>query len=193
MTPAKPSARKTLRQSLIARREALPLTQRQALSADICAHLHELLGALQPSRVGFCWPYRAEPDILPAVTRWLSDAPGREAALPVVPDQAGALVFHRWAPGVPMQHDRFGIPQPVERREILPDLILVPVNGFDAQGYRIGYGGGFFDRTLAALRAQVTTVGVGFELARLDSVLPEVHDLPLDWILTEAGYQQTRP
>lgn len=193
MTPAKPSARKALRYSLIARREALPVMQRQALSAVICAHLLELLGTLQPSRVGFCWPYRAEPDILPAVARWLSDAPGRVAALPVVPDQAGVLVFHRWAPGVPMQHDRFGIPQPVERSEILPDLILVPVNGFDAQGYRIGYGGGFFDRTLAALRAQVTTVGVGFELARLDSVLPEVHDLPLDWILTEAGYQQTRP
>jgi 5-formyltetrahydrofolate cyclo-ligase len=192
VTPAKHSARKALRQSLIARREALPAAQRLALSTQICGHLLGLLAVLKPSRLGFCWPYRAEPDILPAIEQWLADAAGREAALPVVPDQAGVLAFHRWMPGARMQYDRFGIPQPVERFELCPDLILVPVNGFDAQGYRIGYGGGFFDRTLASLGPQTHTVGVGFELARLDSVQPEVHDLPLDWILTEAGYQPTR-
>lgn len=87
-----------------------------------------------------------------------------------------------------MRPDRFGIPQPVEQVTLDTDLLLVPVNGFDAKGYRIGYGGGYFDRTLASLSPQPLTVGVGFELSRLESIEPQAHDRPLDWIVTEAGY-----
>lgn len=85
-----------------------------------------------------------------------------------------------------MVADRYGIPAPQGTPQLQPDLLLVPVNGFDARGYRIGYGGGYFDRTLAGADRPVT-VGIGFELARLDDVQPEAHDLPLDWIVTEAG------
>jgi 5-formyltetrahydrofolate cyclo-ligase len=70
---------------------------------------------------------------------------------------------------------------------LMPDLILLPLNGFDAAGYRLGYGGGYFDRTLAALSPRPLAVGVGFEINRLDSIQPESHDQRLDWIVTEAG------
>lgn len=192
VTPAIHLGRKQLRQHLIACREALPADERRDLSERICAHLLDLLARLQPATLGFCWPYRAEPDIVAAIVVWLAEDERRQAALPVVPDLPGPLEYCRWRPDAAMQRDRFGIPQPIERITLKPELILVPVNGFDAQGYRIGYGGGFFDRTLAGLVPRPLTVGIGFELARLDSIVPEVHDLPLDWIITEAGSQQTQ-
>lgn len=86
-----------------------------------------------------------------------------------------------------MLTDRFGIPAPQGTPRAALQAVLVPVNGFDARGYRVGYGGGFFDRTLASLRPAPISIGVGFELARLEDVRPQAHDLPLDWIVTEAG------
>ncbi|WP_018608552.1 5-formyltetrahydrofolate cyclo-ligase [Uliginosibacterium gangwonense] len=180
--------RKALRQALIARREALTADERLQLTVTLNTHLLELLARLQPRTLGFCWPYRGEADILPAVTTWLAADSGRQAALPIVPEQPGPLRFYRWQPGAAMQQDRFGIPQPVEHVTLDTDLLLVPVNGFDAKGYRIGYGGGYFDRTLASLTPQPVTVGVGFELSRLESIEPQAHDRPLDWLVTEAGY-----
>lgn len=180
--------RKVLRQTLIARREALTADERLQLTTALHAHLLELLERLQPRTLGFCWPYRGEADVLPAVSTWLAADARRQAALPIVPDVPGPLRFHRWQPGAAMRPDRFGIPQPVEQVTLDTDLLLVPVNGFDAKGYRIGYGGGYFDRTLASLSPQPVTVGVGFELARLESIEPQAHDRPLDWVVTEAGY-----
>lgn len=180
--------RKVLRQALIARREALTADERLQLTAALNTHLLELLERLPARTLGFCWPYRGEADILPAVSTWLAADTHRQAALPVVPETPGPLRFHRWQPGAAMQPDRFGIPQPVEHVTLDTDLLLVPVNGFDAKGYRIGYGGGYFDRTLASLSPQPVTVGVGFELSRLESIEPQAHDRPLDWLVTEAGY-----
>lgn len=180
--------RKTLRQTLIARREALSADERNALEERIGAHLCTLLDRLPAQIIGFCWPYRGEADILPALCAWQAEKAGRILALPVVPQAPGPLSFHYWKQGVPMQADQFGIPAPVAQAQVVPDLLIVPVNGFDARGYRIGYGGGYFDRTLAAWQPPPLTVGVGFELARLESVEPQAHDRPLDWIVTEAGY-----
>jgi 5-formyltetrahydrofolate cyclo-ligase len=83
--------------------------------------------------------------------------------------------------------DRYGIPTPAHGDFLIPEVLLLPVNGFDAAGYRIGYGGGYFDRTLASLLPRPLVVGVGFELARLDSISPEPHDQRLDAMVTEAG------
>ena len=83
--------------------------------------------------------------------------------------------------------DRYGIPTPMAGDWLQPELILLPLNGFDAAGYRLGYGGGFFDRTLAALSPRPLAVGVGFEINRLESIHPETHDQRLDWLVTEAG------
>jgi len=114
-------------------------------------------------------------------------AQGATTALPVVVGRELPLVFREWHPGVPLAPGALGIPHPVGSRELVSQAILVPVNGFDALGYRLGYGGGFFDRTLAALAGSTVSIGVGYELARVDTVRPQSWDLPLDWLVTERG------
>ncbi|MDR0634402.1 MAG: 5-formyltetrahydrofolate cyclo-ligase, partial [Azoarcus sp.] len=109
----------------------------------------------------------------------------RVAALPVVVAKDAPLIFRRWLPGQALARDRYGIPFPPCGEAIEPELVLVPLNAFDARGYRLGYGGGYFDRTLSAMRPR--TAGIGFELGREADVLPRAHDYPLDWLVTEAG------
>ncbi len=181
-----PIDRKALRQRLLAEREALPPELREQYTAAIARHLLTLLAQLAPRTLAFCWPYRGEADLRPALLAWQAADPLRQLALPVVPETAGPLTFHCWDPARPLALDRFGIPSPQTAPRCQPEVVLVPVNGFDARGYRLGYGGGFFDRTLAETAAPVS-VGIGFELARLADVQPQAHDLPLDWIITEAG------
>jgi 5,10-methenyltetrahydrofolate synthetase len=84
-----------------------------------------------------------------------------------------------------MATDRHGIPVPADGEDVVPEVVLVPLNAFDARGFRLGYGGGYFDRTLETLQA--TAIGVGFELGRAATVFPQDHDRPMDWIVTEAG------
>jgi 5-formyltetrahydrofolate cyclo-ligase len=179
--------RQSLRQQLIAERETMMPMLRMQLTAEILPALGELLDRLNPQTVGFCWPFRGEADLREFLSLWRAQGPNRTLALPVVHDEVASMAFHSWRPGVAMGADRFGIPFPQGTPVVHPDLLVVPLNGFDARGYRIGYGGGFFDRTLAQLSPAPVTVGVGFEIARLDDVQPESHDVPLDWIVTEAG------
>lgn len=182
-----PTERQALRQRLIAERESLLPTQRLQLTAEILPTLGALLDRLQPQTVGFCWPFRGEADLREFLSLWRAQGAGRQLALPVVHEAEARMAFHAWRPGTAMGIDRFGIPYPEGTPAVHPQLLLVPLNGFDARGYRIGYGGGFFDRTLAALKPAPVTVGVGFGIARVDDVRPEPHDVPLDWILTEDG------
>lgn len=179
--------RKTLRKQAIAAREALPADTRAALSARIEAHLEILLKTLAPRTLAFCWPWRGEVDLVAWVGRWLAADPGRRAALPEVTEPAQPMGFRRWQPGDAMAVDHHGIPVPVDGARVTPDVILIPLNVFDAAGYRLGYGGGYFDRTLAALAPPPLCIGVAFELARTDSTHPQPHDRPMDWIVTEAG------
>lgn len=95
------------------------------------------------------------------------------------------MVFRHWTPETRLVPDRHGIPHPPCGEPVVPDAVLVPVNAFDANGYRIGYGGGYFDRTLAVM--DTTAIGVGFELGRVLSVHPQPYDRPMNWIVTEAG------
>lgn len=177
--------RRALRSAALSAREALTETARGALTHRLQDHLEQLLERLAPRTLGFCWPFRAEPDLRHFVAGWLGADTARRAALPVVLDREAPLTFRRWVPGMQLQPDRHGIPHPPAGEDLLPDLVLVPLNAFDAQGYRLGYGGGYFDRTLEVLPA--CAVGVGFELGRVDSVLPQPHDRPMAWIVTEAG------
>lgn len=183
--PAASERRKQLRAHGIATREALTPAHRSALMRKLEQHLDELVGRLAPDTLGFCWPYRGEPDLRDWVTRWLAAGEVRRALLPVVPHKAGPMVFRQWHPGMEMPLDRHGIPHPPTGEAILPDMILVPCNAFDAHGFRVGYGAGYFDRTLAVM--QPVAVGIGFEFARADTVWPQPHDRPMDWIVTEGG------
>lgn len=179
------AARKALRRAAITRREAMTQTAREALTGRLEVHLSALLDTLQPGCLAFCWPFRGEPDLRPFIRRWLAAGQARRAALPVVLDRHRAMVFRAWTPNTRLVPDRHGIPHPPAGPALIPDVVLVPVNAFDAAGYRIGYGGGYFDRTLA--ETDMIAIGVGFEIGRVESVLPQAHDRPMQWIVTEAG------
>ncbi len=175
--------RRALRRDMVARRAALSEAEHDVLSARIVAHLIAALPA--PRVVAFCWPIKHEPDVRAIVPHWAGC--GTRAALPVVVQEGAPLAFRHWAPETPLEPDRYGIPTPMAGEWLIPDLILLPLNGFDGEGYRLGYGGGYFDRTLAALTPRPLAVGVGFEINRLPSIRPESHDQRLDWLVTEAG------
>jgi 5-formyltetrahydrofolate cyclo-ligase len=189
---AKP--RRALRQALLERRRSLSSAELEHHSERIRALLQEAFPHFASQRVGFCWPCNNEPDLRPLIASWASAGrPGFRALLPVVLGEKLGLAFRAWSPTVAMCLDRYGIPTPATGEFLIPEALLIPVNGFDAAGYRIGYGGGYFDRTLAALCPRPLAVGVGFELARLDSIDPEPHDQPLDVMVTEAGVFRPSP
>jgi 5,10-methenyltetrahydrofolate synthetase len=176
------------------------LLARELLSEQEVARLSELLVGnllrtfLDPpgKRVGFCWPIRNEPDVRPAIHAWLKM--GVIAALPVAPSQQQALTFRLWQPESPLALDGKGIPAPLnDAPEVVPDALLIPLNAFDARGYRLGYGGGFFDRTLAVMSApRPLAIGIGFELGRVADVQPKAHDKTMDWLITEKGAWRVR-
>ena len=182
------TARRALRRALIAQREALPPETVAAWSRAICTHLQREFPQLAQQRVAFCWPIRNEADLRPLIADWLNaGSPSFVPLLPVVVAAESSLAFRRWSPAAALEVDRYGIPTPGAGDFITPEAILIPVNAFDGEGYRLGYGGGYFDRTLASLTPRPLAIGVGFELARVASVLPEAHDVRLDAIVTEAG------
>jgi 5-formyltetrahydrofolate cyclo-ligase len=143
--------------------------------------------------IGAYWPIKGEFDPLPALHRWKEDGElleeplRRRIGLPVVDPQTKTLSFHVWYPGCPMQEDAYNIPKPRDTEEIVPTLLFVPCLGYAPGGYRLGYGGGFYDRTLAQLTPKPFTVGLGFAHGYLDDFTPEEHDVPLDALLNENG------
>lgn len=175
--------RRELRRAMVERRAALDDAGHAALSARIAGHA--LAALARPAVAAFCWPIKHEPDVRAIVTAWA--AVGARAALPVVVAEDAPLLFREWTPETPLTADRYGIPTPAAGAWLTPDLILLPLNGFDGAGYRLGYGGGYFDRTLAALVPRPLAVGVGFEINRIASIQPAPHDQRLDWIVTENG------
>ncbi len=181
------AARLELRRRLIAARESLGAAEHARRSAAVEAHLETLLARLAPPTLGFCWPYRGEFDARALVTRWLAGDGARRGALPVVEARGAPLAWRRWTPGCPLADDVHGIPYPVDGEALSPQLLLIPCNGFDARGTRLGYGAGYFDRTLAAMVPPPLAVGVAFELARVDDLQPQAHDRPMDWLVTERG------
>lgn len=178
--------RKALRLELVGRRQAMDAAALTPLHAALETRVEALLAQLGPASVGFTWPYRGEFDALPLMRRWLAADPARWAALPVVGEKGQPMTFRRWTPDTVMATDRYGIPYPADGEAVVPALLLIPCNGFDGRGYRLGYGAGHYDRTLAALVPTPVAVGVAIEDGRLDDLQPQPHDLPMDWIVTEA-------
>lgn len=182
--------RKAQRAELIARREALPVGERRAWNETITTLLLQGFPVPAGTIVGFCWPYKAEFDPRFALRAWRER--GVTSALPEVVAKGEPLKFRKWQPGVPMRAGVYGIPFPVDTEEVCPDLAIVPMNGFDEQAYRLGYGGGYFDRTLAALGGGIVSVGVSYEALRLRTIYPQQHDIPMDYVITEAGIHVLR-
>jgi len=190
----RPLERAALRQEKIAAREALSEAQHRCLSTAVAANLAQLLQRCQPRILGFCWPIRAEFDCRPLVETWL--VKGAQSCLPKVIAPGEVLEFRAWRPDSEMHLDRYGIAYPASGESLCPDVLLLPVNAFDGAGYRLGYGAGYFDRTLARYAAQghpPLAIGVGFELARVPSIHPAAHDIPLDAVVTEGGVQVFSP
>jgi 5,10-methenyltetrahydrofolate synthetase len=117
----------------------------------------------------------------------LDDSVLRRIGLPVVDKVTKTLKFHAWYPGCDMEEDAYNIPKPKDTEVVVPTLLFVPCVGYGPGGYRLGYGGGFYDRTLAALQPQPFTVGLGFTVGFLPDFSPEPHDVPLDGLLNENG------
>jgi 5-formyltetrahydrofolate cyclo-ligase len=179
--------RKAERERLIAWRMAVPAEQRRAWSAAIEASLRALL-ARQPGALGVYWPFRAEFDPRPLID-W-AVAAGRTIALPVVVDKKGPLEYRAWRPGETLVDGVWGIPVPEQLNLVTPAAVLAPLVGYDEDCYRLGYGGGYFDRTLAALSPRPVAIGVGFEAQRLDTIHPQNFDIPMDVIVTENGIRR---
>lgn len=175
--------RAALRREMIARRQALPAEVHRQASTVILARLADRLQARQAGRVAFCWPIRGEVDCRSLIGQLL--ASGWQAAMPTVIAAQAPMEFRAWTPTCRMTSDPHGIPVPAERSLVIPDVVLLPLVAFDAAGYRLGYGGGYFDRTLAALRPRPLSIGVGFACVGVADLRPGPHDILLDEIITE--------
>jgi 5-formyltetrahydrofolate cyclo-ligase len=174
--------RKAERARLIALRCALPAEERARHSAAIAHTLDEMMAADSNEIVSVYWPIRAEPDL----RSWMRAAcrRGRRIALPVAVELGQPLTFREWRPDSRMARGLWKIPYPADGREVSPTRVLAPLVGFDSACYRLGYGGGFFDRTLAAMTRNPVVVGVGYPQLRISTIFPQGHDVPMDWIVT---------
>lgn len=177
--------RKAQRIELIARREKLDAGLRRRWSERMTTLLEQGFPILAGRVVGFCWPFKNEFDARFAIRYWRDR--GATAALPEVVAKGQPLLFRKWWPGASTVPGVYDIPVPAGTEIVVPDAAVVPMNGFDERGYRLGYGGGYFDRTLAALAPRPLAIGVGFEFARLPTIFPQPHDIPMDFVVTEAG------
>ncbi|MGC2411805.1 MAG: 5-formyltetrahydrofolate cyclo-ligase [Stellaceae bacterium] len=172
------------RERLIALRQGLPASERRQSGERIAEGLRTLLSE-RPGILGVYWPFRAEFDPRPLID-W-AVAAGRVVALPVVIDKKGPLEYRAWKPGERLVDGVWNIPVPERRAVVTPAIVLAPLVGFDRASYRLGYGGGYFDRTLAALMPQPMAIGVGFAFQELATIHPQPFDVPMDWIVTESG------
>ena len=181
--------RKAERARLLAERAATPVGVRQDAAERITPHLDLLIrarfGRFEDLTISAWWPIKAELNL----RHWLEDlvARGATVALPVVLTPGTPLVFRPWTPDCHMVQGFWKIPVPAEGPEVIPDVTLAPVVGWDAAGFRLGYGGGYFDRTLAALLPRPFAIGVGLQLAQVQTIFPQPHDIAMDEIVTEVG------
>jgi 5,10-methenyltetrahydrofolate synthetase len=183
--------KRALRKKLVEQRLNMPDRLRRA---DLLQQVLRIwLVGRTDTVIGAYWPIKGEFDPLPALHRWkedgeLLDEPQlRRIGLPVVDKLHQTLKFHAWFPGCPMEEDAYGIPKPKDTDVVVPTLLFVPCVGYGVGGYRLGYGGGFYDRTLAQLRPRPYTAGLGFAAGFIPSLEPEPHDVPLDAVLNELG------
>jgi len=177
--------RKGQREALLRARVDAGAEKRKGWNAAIEPQLRQIVSERRPASVGFYWPFKGEFDPRPLARELV--AGGTAMALPTVVQPKTPLEFRRWTPGIEMEIGVYNIPFPKARDVLMPELLLVPLVGFDGAGFRLGYGGGYYDRTIASYPARPYALGIGYELSRLETIYPQAHDLAMDVIVTEIG------
>ncbi len=174
--------RKAARERLLRERSAFSEDYRSRQAVEIERALEAILADLPPVSLSLYWPIRGEPDL----RAWMGKlaANGVRIALPVAVALGQPLLFRVWQPRARLARGLWKIPYPADGAELIPDVVIAPLVGFDQACYRLGYGGGFFDRTLAKLAPKPLAIGVGYPSAVLQTIFPQPHDIPMDWIVT---------
>ena len=172
---------------LIAQRVSISSTDRVRWNRLISDQVINLLASPAPQVIGGYWPFRGEFD--PRTAMHYLHSKGARLALPRVVKREAPLQFLEWRPGAPLIGDLFDVPVPEFAIPLIPKVLLIPVVGIDSNGFRLGYGTGYFDRTLAALTPAPVKIAVGYELSRVATIYPQAHDIPMDFLVTEAGVQ----
>lgn len=178
--------KRALRRAMIAWRGGLDDRARSQAAAGVLAMWRLERPVRTPAVVSGFWPMAEELDIRPLMTELVEQ--GCQLALPVVVAKRQPLVFRAWRPGDPLEEGVFGTLHPSPQcQEIVPDALIVPLLACDEEGWRLGFGGGFYDRTLEGLRVtkNVTAIGVGFDAQLVSDVPHGPGDQRLDWLLTD--------
>jgi 5-formyltetrahydrofolate cyclo-ligase len=185
--------RKAERERLIKARCSVSAQYRAEQAVIIAQRLEQIVAdsGLNAPAVSTYWPIRGEPDLRP----WMHTLcqAGVRVALPVAVALAQPLIFREWRPKARLARGLWNIPYPADGELIVPNVVIAPVVGFDHECYRLGYGGGFFDRTLAQLRPKPLAIGVGYANAELRTIFPQPHDIPMDWLVTGSENRRRLP
>jgi 5-formyltetrahydrofolate cyclo-ligase len=177
------SERQDLRDQLLAARQAIQ--NRAEVERALLARVSRWLRTMPVTRLAFYWPIRGEPDLRRTMLAWLGEDVQRRVGLPVIVDRL--LEFAPWTADTPMMQGPLGIAVPTRHARMTPQLLLIPCVGIDSMRYRLGFGGGYYDRTLAVMSPRPVTVGVAFDCTRVNTIKPEPHDVRLDLVITERG------
>ncbi len=183
------AGRQALRRDLYARRAAA-LRDDPAITVKLNAAIASWLEEHDFETVAFYRPFRHEPDITPALLEWTRGAQHRILAVPVVEDTQNAIMHFSVFEAGDVRYGAYGIEEPAHDSAVVPDVIFAPCVGVTAQGYRLGNGGGFYDRYLAkscASSKKIVTVAVGLEVLRLEYFTALEHDVAFDFVATESG------
>ncbi|MEE4015751.1 5-formyltetrahydrofolate cyclo-ligase [Roseibium sp. FZY0029] len=177
--------RKSERSRLYEKRKGLTSTERAETTAALIDQLRSVVEAIDFQTISLYWPIRGEPDLRPLMTELCTS--GRTVLLPVVREKQSPLIFRPWRPGCAMTRGLWNIPVPEEGPSLRPEVVIAPLVGVDADFYRLGNGGGYYDRTLASLPARPLTIGVGFAFCRIPSIFPMPWDVPMDKVVLDTG------
>ncbi len=177
--------RKTQCADPLLKRLAIKKMQRRRGSARVTQLLTEGFPILCSKIVRFFWPFQGQFDPRFAIHQIRKH--GATVALPVVSRKGSPLQFREWRPGVRVSKGVFDLPVPEGIAVVRPQAMLISPVGFDSRGYRLGYGGGYFDQTFAILRSQPLKIGMASELFRIAKIQPQPYDVPMEFIVTEPG------
>jgi 5,10-methenyltetrahydrofolate synthetase len=165
----------------------LALPDRLERAVQLQSVLRVWLVGRRETTIGAYWPIKGEFDPLPALYRWSEADERRRIGLPVVDKDSQSLRFHVWYPGCPMEPDAYDIPKPKDTEVFEPQMLLLPCVGYGLEGLRLGYGGGFYDRTVIKLQPLPKIVGLCYSNGFLPFLRAHADAVPLDAVITEDG------